>query len=264
MILQPINSTSIGANPIPLTITAWDYTYDLYSLNDTINITTRRVNYDSIDGVDMTRYNHSYNDWGGVSSLYYRGRDITLTGSIKASSHDELKVYIDSLKNALSKKQKILKIDNRTIRATMTKLTLDRDYYNINWCPIEIVFTTVDPYWSEWAENIGYPSITWTINEGVSYIGTAPSTPTWIIVGQSWSTSGVTITHNGINLTINTTVGSGDVLAIDGQNLKIQKNGSDIDYSGAFPTFRDASNPFTIALGGIVADVSLIYDNLYR
>lgn len=224
-----------------------------------------KIDNDDLTQMDYSTYDLAYNHWWAVSSRYYRGRQIHLIGSIKASTPELFNSYMDSLKKWLSKVEWALKIRGRKIKATLTKMSYDRSNYNITWSPIDLVFTTVDSFWNEWATSIGYLGLTATTNEEITYEGTAPSSPIWYVVFNTWSsTTQFKLTHNGLNLTIPNTFASGDVLIIDGINKEVKKNWVDIDFTGVFPEFTESSNPFTMWFTGTsLADITLIFDKNY-
>ncbi len=262
---NPINASQINTSPVPLSSVSGEYIFDGFSLHDLINITMRKIDSDNLWKMDFSTYELAYNHGGAASSRYYRGRDIHLVWSIKASTPELFQSYMDALKKALSKVEWILEIRGRKIKATMTKMAYDRDHYHITWSPIDIVFTAVDSFWNEWAVSHGYLALTGNTSEEVSYVWTAPSSPLWYFVfGTGTTTTQLQITHKFLSLTINSSFMNGDVLLIDWVNKEVKKNGVDIDFTGVFPEFTEYSNPFTLSfMGATFVDTTLIYDNNY-
>jgi len=260
--LTLFNASSINTSTLPLTGEVGDFIFDWFSIHDLMNITLKKVDNNDLTDVDLSTYNLAYNDGGAISSRYYRGRQIRLSWSIKADTQEEFEAYIDTLKKGTSKTGWELKIWGRKTKATLTKLSLNRDNYHVNWSPIEMIFTTVEPFWTEWTTSVGYLGITWTRSEELTYEWTAPSSPIFYLVFGVWTAvTQVQLTFEWLNLTIANTFASGDVLVIDGVNKEVTKNGTEIDFTWVFPEFTVLSNPFTTSFTGtVLADETVIYD----
>jgi len=263
--IKLINSSPINTSPVPLSSASGEYLFDGFSLNDLVNITIKKIDNDNLGKMDLSTYDLAYNHWGAVSSRYYRGREIHLVWSIKASTPEIFQSYMDSLKKALSKVNGVLEIRWRKIKATMTRMAYDRDHYNITWSPVDIIFTAVDSFWNEWAVSHGYIALTSTTNEEVSYEWTAPSSPIWYFVFGTWTaTTEIDINHEWLSLTIPWSFAIWDVLIVDWINKEVKKNWVDIDFTGVFPEFSSYSNPFTLWFTGTtLVDTTIIYENNY-
>lgn len=263
--MQAINSTAINTSPELISIYSWEYSFDGFNLHDKVNITLKSSNNDDLTEQDISLYDFAYNHGGWFSSRYYRGREIRFIGSVKAETEQLFQEYMDTLKKWLSKAEWILNVKGRKIKATLSKMAYNRNSYNITWSPVELTFKTSDAFWSEWAESIWFTWITWDLQEEVSYIWTAPSSPTWYFAFQSGaSITNISITHNWVSFIVPVSATSWDVVLIDGKNKTVLKNGVEIDFTGVFPEFTEYSNPFIVDFTGTVnVDVTLIFDKYF-
>lgn len=264
--MQAINSSAINSSPVFSSIYTWgEYSFDGFNLNDKVNITMKNGNFDDIQDVEISSFDFAYSHGWAVNSRYFRGRDIHITGSIKAETPEAFTAYMDSLKKALSKKEKFLYVKWRKIRATLSKMSYNRESYNITWSPIDIVFKTAEAFWSKGWERKSFTGITSNLIDEISYEWTAPSSPIWYMVFQSGtSTTETKILHNGLYLTIPVSFTAWDVLKVDWVKKIVLKNYEEIDFTGEFPEFTEYSNPFSVEFtGGVNADVTVIFDKYF-
>jgi hypothetical protein len=64
-------------------------------------------------------------------------------------------------------------------------------------------------------------------------------------------------TSNGDKVTIASTFSNGDQIVIDGENRRVTKNGTEIDYTGVLPKIIAGSNVFKITLTGSGFSISV-------
>jgi hypothetical protein len=64
-------------------------------------------------------------------------------------------------------------------------------------------------------------------------------------------------TTNGDRIVVSGSFVNGDQIVIDGENRRVTKNGSEIDYTGILPKINAGSNAFQISLTGSGYSISV-------
>lgn len=265
-----LNSEVIGYSEAPASITQDDIVFDGYSLQNT-HIIISDIDHDDIGNVEFNSFNKTRRDWAWRLSSYFRGRTITLKGTIKHDTAEDFNDLIDEIKQNLRLPEKYLDIrvnsEIRRIKATATKVEFPRQHFHITFCPIVIVFTIVEPFFYAYnAQSFWYLSKSADFSEEITHAGTADADPVMYLIFGSWtSVTNIILTNpDATTLTIATSFSNGDILIIDAGNKTITKNGTEIDYTGRFPVFSPGSNPFTFDFTGtVLVDVTVIVPKNY-
>lgn len=254
MNIYALNEHEIGYSEAPLVETQDDIVFDGYSLQNT-SIITSTLDYDDQGTVELNSFNYPRDDGGGVLNKYYRGRTLTLKATVKASTASDFNDLIDEIKKNLKKTSGYLDIrvnsEVRRIRATVTKTNFAREHYHITFCPLTVTFTVLEPFFYAYnAQSFAYTGKTATFSEEITHRGTADADPVfYFIFGTGSTVTAITLTNpDTTTLVIANTFAINDILIIDAGNKIITKNGTEIDYTGVFPSFTPGSNPFTFTI----------------
>ncbi len=270
MELYSLSEHEIWYSEAPAILSQDDIVFNGYSLQNT-SIITSTLDYDDLGNVELNAFNYPRDDGGGVLNKYYRGRTITLKATIKASTASDFNDLIDEIKQNLKQTSGYLDIrvnsEIRRIRATVTKTDFNRDHYHITFCPLVVTFTVLEPFFYAYnAQSFWYLAKTATFSEEITHRGTADSDPVfYFIFGTGTSVTAITLTNpDTTTLVITNTFAINDVLIIDAGNKIVTKNGTQIDYTGVFPSFTPGSNPFTFTITwAVLVDVTAIVPKNY-
>jgi len=247
-----------------------DIVFDGYSLQN-LNFITSKIDYDDIGKVELNSFNYPRTDGGGVLSKYYRWRSIKLNGFIKKDTVTEFNDFIDEIKKNLRKTEGLLEVvvngEIRRIKATVTDLSYNREHYNITFSPISITFTAVEPFfYASVLQSASFLGKTATYTEEMENEGGADSSPTIYFVFWTWTTAtALQFTDpSDRDLNITTAITNGDIIIINSVDKVVTKNGTEIDYTGAFPIFAPGSNNFTVTMTGtVLVDTTLTLPKNY-
>ena len=241
--------------------------FDSFSLADGTYMIVTDLE-DSEPSRDVISGNTPRADGMYVLADYYRRKDITVRGYVKASTRTLLDQYLDTIRKSLRGRQKNLdltRLSDGAVRryvATLTngdKLFSARQRYDITVCPFEAVFSCMTPF----ATDRGYTSVTsQTITASPTSItfengGTIHSYPVFTLIFDSASSvTAIDIQHlDGSGnileeIQASLTVAAADVIVFDGENKRVTQNGTEKDYSGSFPLFEPGSNLFKFTITG--------------
>lgn len=215
-------------------------------------------------------------DGGSVVSALYSQRVITITGKLFAATQAALDAKIDELKQNLSGVASIegtLDIDfNGTTRryiATVQKLEIPEDFYNITFIPYTVEFLCSTPFGRDTASGIvNFPGKTGQLNFTVTVSGTYASKPAFkLTVNSATSFNLISVINVTRNETINVSptaasFSPGDVVVIDSSVKRVYVNGSGLDYSGIFPQLNPGANNFTINITAGAVNYDLTLQNM--
>lgn len=267
-----LNEHEVNYSDAPTFLTQDDIVFDGYSLQNTGFITSS-INYEELKNIELNTFKYSRIDGGGVLSKYYRGRQITIKGTIKADTAAAFATLIDEVKKNIRLTEGNLDIrpigstEVRRIKATLTNLDLPRQHFNITFCEITLVFTTAEPFfYAVTNQSITFEAKTGNFTEDMTHEGSAEKSPrVYFVFGAGTTATALTITDpDGRVLTVTTAITNGDVVLVDGDNKVVELNGTEIDFSGSFPIFSPGGNNFTVGFTGtVLADVSFILQKNY-
>ena len=256
MNFEEVNASEVNHTDASSISLQADIVFDGYSLQN-LNFITSTIDYDDLWKVELNSFNYPRTDGGGVISKYYRGRTITLKGIIKKDTSTDFNDFIDEVKKSLRATEGLLEImvngEIRQIKATVTDLSYNRNHYNITFSPISVTFTAVEPFfYSKTLQSLSVLGKTATYTEEMQNDGGADSNPTVYFVFWAGTTvSAIKFTDpQSRQLTITTSLTNGDIIIIDSVDKVVTKNGTEIDYTGAFPIFAPWSNTFIVTITG--------------
>jgi len=262
-------ASQYSTSTIPTYIPTGDLSFNGYSLQNANIIISKQEVFDT-PLVENNTYNIPRGDWVWFLSRYFRSRKIKLTGVIKSSTRDTMEQLIDEIKTNLSVPNALFKYKTqfkiRQTKATLTKLTIKRDYFHINFTPVVIEFMTTDSFFYDETDS----SVSWTtavspftlevtniwsvISNPQIYITFTTATSVNSVSVNIWAT---TITHTGI-------ISAGDILLIDCLNQEVRLNGALQEYSWTFPELTTGINSIITTVNWtFVADITTIYRNNY-
>lgn len=262
--LYTLNEFEIGHSVAPEFIEQDDFVFDGYSLQNS-EIIMEMSDYDDLGKIDFNTFNFPRNNGGGVISKFYRGRTVGFTGIVRCSTAVLLNEKVDEIKRSISATEGYLDIkvngNIRRAKATCVKMDFGRQHYHVSFIPVRITFEILEPFFYSINDQSGsYLGKTGNFSEEFTCGGTAETEPTFYFIFGTTTVTGMTITNpDATTLVLAEAITTGDVLIINSKEKEIKLNGTVIDYTGVFPTFRVGSNPFSVSFTGSVnVDVSLI------
>ncbi len=242
-----------------------DLEFDGYSLQST-DIISSVIRDSSTPARELVTYRAPRYDGGGLIGNYFRERKIVVQGVIKAATAAELETALDTMKRRLTLAEGNLdrKISGNIRRITATlsnpdQLFARREGYHITVCPFDAEFLALEPMWHD----INYTSLTTTGITNLVHNDTAENEGTYkaqavLIVIFDAATSVTAFkfanTSNGQEITITRSYTAGDVLIIDGEEKSVTVNGTEVDYTGAFPEFDYGANTYSLTTTGSSVD----------
>lgn len=267
------NENEIGFSVAPLTLAQDDIVFNGYSLQSATFLTSE-IDYDDQKNIELNTFKFPRIDGGGVLSKFYRGRTITIRGTLKVANTDtaaDFNTLIDEVKKNLRATEGNLDIkvngEVRRIKATVTNIDVDRKHYNITFAPIVVTFMAMEPFFYSIINEYGtFVNKNGNFTESMAHDGSADVIPNaYYIFGAGTSATAMTITDaNGRILTITTAITNGTVIYIDGENRTVKKDGVEIDFTWSFPIFAPGVNTFTTAFTGtVLCDVTYIAKKNY-
>lgn len=239
--------------------------FNSYGLQNTMIVTTNMIDSipeRSLDIVDRPRAHGQIllNDW-------WRTKDITLTGYIRATSVTELAAEVDQFKYKMSDREGNLdiKIDGvvRRYVATLANKDIfdDRKGYHVTFMPWKLVFRCLTPFavLPNYISDDFLNETDLSLNEQIENEGTTVAQPVLIfnfsaanaVTALSWTNN-----TNNEAISITTSISAGDYIRIDGETKQVTKNGTVIDYSGIFPLLDVGINSFSLNITGTSATYS--------
>ena len=200
---------------------------------------------------------------------YFREKHITMRGTLRADSAEDLEDAIDEMKKELSVREGNLDIvKNGVVRryvATLTNMDSifqNREGYHITFCPFFLDFTCLEPF----GKSVNYESTAFldetdlAFDEELFNEGTAPTQPVVIFnFSAASSLTEVSFLNNttGEEIVYTGTISAGDYLRFDSEEKEVTLNGTSVDYSGSFPSLAVEENSYTITVTGTSATYTL-------
>jgi phage-related protein len=247
-------------------------TFDSTSISSG-NYTVRRVLHDKATPRDLYLYELTREGGASLVNAEWKPKKIVIEGTIKGATIATLETNIDTFKQLLSGQNKNLDIqyENGTRRyvATVNSITIERDYYHLNYAPFSVEFTIPSGIGKDITTSLYMTqSIILHTLENVSFTTTGSAIPKCTIeldFVTASSVSQVSVTINGDKITVSETITAGQVLIIDTENKKVTINGVEKRYTGLFPRLQLGSNSYMIATSSSshMYDVTITYTKTY-
>lgn len=227
-------------------------TFNSTSINSG-NYQVRTVKHDSANDRDLFMYALTRETGAELVSTYYQPKKIIIEGIIKGTSADDLETNIDSFKQIVSGKDKVLDIEyasgTRRYVATARIVQIERDYYNISYAPFSVEFSVPEGYGKNTSQTAytTASSLHTLEDTSLSILGSAvPKYNIQITFSAASSVTQVSVTINGDKITLTNAITAGQVVVIDAENKKVTLDGTEKDYTGLFPKLVLGSNTYKI------------------
>lgn len=207
-----------------------------------------------------------------IVNTKYVNRVIEVEGRINADDRADLVAKIDELKLNLDGVSGQLKIgygdDQRLYFATVERIELPEDFYNINFVDYKVVFFCADPF--GYATASGVVSLTGqtaALKDVIITVSGSVQTEPVLHFTVNSATGMQLLTfsneNTGENIVINKPDGSdfsaSDEIIINAKRKEVQINSSGIDYTGRFPTIAPATTTLRVEIQATAVDYDLTY-----
>jgi phage-related protein len=195
---------------------------------------------------------------------YFREVVIEAEGVVKVSTAALLDAQRDTIRKNLRKSQRNLDYTdaNGTVKrfvATLDnfeELFADRQAYHVTFCPWKARFRCKVPF----GKARGYTPVMESFtasphNQTVDNTGTMEAQPVFILIfGTVAGVTTVTVenTTTDEQIQYSGSISTGDMLEFDSENKTVKKNGSEVDYSGSFPSLDTGSNVIAFTIDGTI------------
>lgn len=205
-----------------------------------------------------------------IPAINYPSKRISIAGSIKGSTQDDLDSRIDTFKGYFTGKDKNLDIDyagsTRRYIATVNTISIQRKQKAL-FATFAIEFICTNPFGLDTSDTnlinqANYTSATYTATPTIG--GTAPfQLPVFTITIDALTGAGdyVQISNDETNQDImvyGVGLTAGDVIVIDCVNREVTLNGTDIDYYGTFLEFEPGASSITYTDGFTTRTVDIL------
>lgn len=254
-------------------------TFDSTDIQDA-NIILTEMSYDTIPPQELKRYRIIRGDGEVITDKRFGAKKIDLLGRITGSSQSDLETRLDGLRSALfgyGKENKLLVIDytggSRQWVATAIDVQVDRVHGSVNFANIKLSFISTTPFGSDTSSSSLLSSTAQTTSpnsKAITVGGTAPDQKLVITVelnsftGASVNTITLKNNDTGYALSVSRAWTASDTLVVDVANLSVKVNGTEVDYSGAFPDFAPGSRTLVYSDDFTARNVDLTVTNLTR
>lgn len=241
--------------------------FDGFSLSDGDSLSVRRIiNPGPVREINKTSVPRGDGEF--LNGVFYRNREITVIGRVRAPTGADFNQLLDTVKAGLRTEEGDLDIieeglDPRRYVGTLSNfdgMLAERDYYHVTWLPFEAKF-----YCKPFGHDRAYTSQTNAITsspapDAVMNQGTVEAKPVFVFIFSS-ATTVTTVNLKRLDMEGNVldeieyvgTIAASDVLVFDSENQQVTKNGVDVDYSGAFPLLDVGQNLFEYTIDGTFA-----------
>lgn len=185
-----------------------------------------------------------------IVNVQYQSRTIEVEGMLSEDNREDFVNKIDEMKLNLNGASGVLDIaygnGTRRYYATVERLELPEDFYNISYGRYKITFFCADPFgYTTTSGNLSIMGITNMLNDTLitlsGSIDTEPVVQLTINVATNWQM--IELSNQNTNETIIVSKPTGnfsasDVVIIDSKRKLVFVNNSGIDYTGRFPTLK--------------------------
>lgn len=260
ILLDGVSSTSPASTD--------EITFNNYGLQNS-SILTRFVKL-SAPILDLQKRAYPRAQGAYAEAAYWRETHIVLRGTIKGSSRTDMESRMDTLRKNLAVFGGVLKIPwagssryYECYAIGLDRMFQERDHYHMTMCPFEIELVALQPFGRSGGR---------TVTDVPTPVTVSPTTMEFVNAGtaEADSLGYITVvtagtlsqivwenTSNGDKITIVSAFSNGDQIVIDGENRRVTKNGTEIDYTGVLPKIIAGSNVFKITLTGSGFSISV-------
>jgi len=247
--------------------------FNSYNLQ-TSNIITEKVLHTSAPENDLITESKARRDGSFLMSNYWRKKTIFVTGHIIGTSISNLESRIDTLKQNLVGQKKSLDVGyaggTRRYTATVKSITIEREHFNSYWCPFSIEFECANPFGeaiSSTTETL-LAQTSSPFSKVITMIGSIGAYPVITIdltSGDNVTAIEIKNTTLGDFITIARSFSDAESLVVDCENLTVQVDSTEVDFTGVFPAFEIGTNTVDITVTGTPfnVDLTLVYTASY-
>jgi len=199
---------------------------------------------------------------------YWQRKIITARGWAKAADATALELLLDNIREQLAPPQKFLDITRNSVvrRYTASLINGDRIFSGregtwVTFTKFEIQFLCKTPFAEDRGFSSGFVTVTTSpTNLSVCNEGTIEAEP--VIVAIFDSATDVTALNvknltNDDEIDFTGTLTAGDQLEFDSANKTVKLNGTEVDYTGSFPTMDVGANLFQFTTTGTSFDYTV-------
>ena len=257
-----------GVSPSSPSGSTDEITFNNYGLQNA-SILTRFVKL-SAPILDLQKRAYPRAQGAYAESAYWRETRIVLRGTVKGTNRTDMESRMDTLRKNLSVFVGVLKIPwagaprfYECCASGLDRIFQERDHYHMTMCPFEVELVALQPFGRSDGRTItdvptpvtASPTTMEFVNEGtaeadsIAYLTIVTAGTLSQIVWEN--------TTNGDKVTIASSFMNGDQLVIDGENRRVTKNGTEVDYTGVLPKVVAGSNAFKLTLTGSGYSISV-------
>lgn len=257
-----------GVSPSSPSGSTDEITFNNYGLQN-VSILTRFVKL-SAPILDLQKRAYPRAQGAYAESAYWRETRIVLRGTVKGTNRADMESRMDTLRKNLSVFGGVLKIPwagaprfYECYASGLDRIFQERDHYHMTMCPFEVELVALQPFGRSDGRTItdvptpvtASPTTMEFVNEGtaeadsIAYLTIVTAGTLSQIVWEN--------TTNGDKVTVVASFVDGDQLVIDGENRRVTKNGTEVDYTGVLPKVVAGSNAFKLTLTGSGYSISV-------
>lgn len=255
---------------------AYNITFNGYSLQNA-SFRTRIAQHTNIPSKVIQAETKARADGLTIVNVKYSSRQIEVEGQLTAADRATLVGLIDEMKLNLNGASGALEIDYgnsvRRYYATVDRLDMPEDFYNITSVPYRITFFCADPFgYATTSGNLSFPGQTAMLNDTIITVsGSVDSDPVvQLTINTATGFSMINVSNEGSGEQIIVTkpggnFQAGDVILVDSRRKVVEINNSGVDYTGRFPSLTAPSTRLRVALQATAVDYDLVirYSPLY-
>lgn len=252
-------------------------TFNSFNLNDGTNFKMKTVNRYNPPNRNVQTLPLTFQDNSKVVTSFWGTKTITVQGFVFGSSEANLQSNISSALTALAIPESTLAIpfNGLTLNYTATYIPggddFPRDNFNITFCEYNLTFEAVNPPFgidtvSNTDTRTGDTAA--SVSDSLSMGGNVPSKPViQLDINSATALTTIEFTNDtsGESITLTETFSGGDTVIINTNTKTVTQNGTEIDYSGVFPTFVVGTNNYTIDYTSTAHDIdsTITWQNYY-
>lgn len=158
----------------------------------------------------------------------------------------------------------------KSIKTTMQNIKFTGEHWATTKKEFEVEFSGTKSFWQDLSYNSTaiFGSATLSVDGTMNNSGNTIADPIIIVIFNSASSiTGAEFenTSTGEIVQITETISAGDVLIFDSEEKQVTINGTEVEYSGKFPTLQIGLNTFTIIMTGTSCntDITAKWKNQY-